>query len=311
MEGVLLQATYYTYEWYRKDTGTVFYVGKGKGRRWQETKDRNPKFINYVKKYPCAVRKVHKNLTEEQAYAKEVELIALYRKQGQCECNFTDGGDAPPLHVGADAPNSRRVVQLGLSGEYIRTWDYLSEVEKELGLQNSRIVACCKGKYGKKSYGGYMWVYEEDYDPRKTYIYKKETNRRPILQYDFGGKFVKEWSSAKEASIALGLRRSSLCMCCKGAYKSCGGYIWRYKNGDKIDLVIDIEPPTKSPTPIVQLDLDGKYIQTFKDATAAIRSIGKPQKECAKILACCKGKRKTAYKYKWCYEYDYKESANK
>lgn len=306
-----METMYYTYEWYRKDTGAVFYVGKGKGRRYQEKKDRNPKFRNYVAKYPCGVRKVHKNLSEEDAYAKEIELIAFYKARGQCECNFTEGGDAPPLHVGADAPNSRRVVQLDLNGQYVRTWSYIGEVEKVLGLQNSRITACCQGKYGKKSYGGYMWVYEEDYDPGKVYIYEKETNSRPILQYDFAGHFIKEWGSAKEASVALGLRRSSLCMCCKGTYKSCGGYIWRYKDGDKIDRVINVEPPSRSPTPIVQLNLDGEYIKTFKDATAAIRSIGKPQKECAKILACCKGKRKTAYKYKWCYEYDYRESANK
>lgn len=296
---------YYTYAWYFGDTGNVFYIGKGHGRRHREKKDRNDKFKKYISKHICHVKKIHEGLTEQEAYDKEIELIAHYKQLGQCECNFTVGGDAPPVHIGAEAPNRRSVVQLSLSGEYIKTWPYISKVEKELRLQNTRITVCCKGGYGNKSYGGFMWVYEEEYDKNKNYEYIRETNRKPILQYDLAGNFVKEWEGAIQVTGELGFRRSSLCSCCKGDIKSCGGYIWRYKDGDEVQKIIKVKPHKTIPTPVVQLTLDGRYIRTFKDATQAVISLGKKQSDCAKVLGCCKGKRKTAYKYKWVYEYDH------
>ena len=220
---------FYIYEWYFNNTGNVFYVGKGKGRRYRDEKGRNQKFTRYISKCDCSVRKVYENLTEKDAYAKEIELIAFYKSSGQCSCNFTIGGDAPPTHYGIDAPNRRSVIQLDLNGQYVKTWDYICQVEKELKILNNAIVRCCKNKRGGKSIGGFMWVYAEDYNPKNKYVYKIGSVSRPILQYDLLGNFIKEWESGKAASDKTGLRRSSLCSCCKGNYKSSGGYIWRYK----------------------------------------------------------------------------------
>lgn len=51
-----------------------------------------------------------------------------------------------------------------------------------------------------------------------------------VLQYDLQGNFIKEWSSIKEVKEQLNIRHSSICGCCKGRYKTAGGYIWRYKD---------------------------------------------------------------------------------
>lgn len=60
----------------------------------------------------------------------------------------------------------------------------------------------------------------------------KNPNAKPILQYSKSGKFIKEWSCAKEAGFKLLIDSSSISKCCRKVpkYKSAGGYIWKYKN---------------------------------------------------------------------------------
>ena len=53
--------------------------------------------------------------------------------------------------------NSKKILQLTKSGEFIREWSSLSEAERELGIASSNICSCCQGKY--KSAGGYVWEY--------------------------------------------------------------------------------------------------------------------------------------------------------
>jgi uncharacterized protein YxeA len=222
---------FYVYAWKFRDTGNVFYVGKGKGRRYKETKDRNDKFIKYVNKFDCHVEKLAENLSESDAYQKEIELIAYYKSIGQCDCNFTIGGDAPPTHYGINAPNRRAVVQLTLDGKYVRTWDYIHEVEKTIGVANNSIVSCCKQKTSKSA-GGFLWVYESEYNPNDNYSCVRNTNAKKILQYSMNGDFIKEWDSAKQVCNELGYNRTHLCNCCKGNYKSTNGYKWIYKQGE-------------------------------------------------------------------------------
>ena len=54
---------------------------------------------------------------------------------------------------------SRKILQYSKSGEFIREWTGAHEVERVLGINNSNIIACCKGKL--KSSGGFVWKYKE------------------------------------------------------------------------------------------------------------------------------------------------------
>lgn len=223
---------FYTYEWFFVDTGKVFYVGKGHGRRYKERRDRNDKFKKYISKYECASRIVNQNLTEEESFQKEIEEIAKYKAVGWCECNFTPGGDAPPVHCGAEASYSKKVVQISKDGKYIKTWGCVIDAAKSLGISEGRISSCCKKKYGKVSHGGYLWVYASEYSPSKIYNYLPKTNAKRLTQFSTNGLFkIRTWDSAKEAEAQTGVRRSSICSCCKGTYKTAGGYVWRYETG--------------------------------------------------------------------------------
>lgn len=48
--------------------------------------------------------------------------------------------------------------QYSLDGEYIRSWNTMSEASKELGIAVSSISLCCKGNYKKA--GGFTWKME-------------------------------------------------------------------------------------------------------------------------------------------------------
>ena len=69
---------------------------------------------------------------------------------------------------GKENPSSIPIVQLSKDGKFIRRWCSAREVERELGIRNGHITACCKGK--RNSAGGFRWVYATDYNPAKQSI---------------------------------------------------------------------------------------------------------------------------------------------
>lgn len=60
---------------------------------------------------------------------------------------------------------NRQISQIDINtGEIIKIWPMMSEIEKVLNINHSLIVACCKLKPQHKTAGGYAWRYAEDYN---------------------------------------------------------------------------------------------------------------------------------------------------
>lgn len=55
---------------------------------------------------------------------------------------------------------SQKVNQYDLSGNFIKTWNSMKEIERTLKIHHSCISACCKGK--QKYSNGYIWKYYEN-----------------------------------------------------------------------------------------------------------------------------------------------------
>ena len=70
-------------------------------------------------------------------------------------------------------------------------------------------------------------------------LVKRYPNSFPkaVLQYSIDGRFIKEWPSATDASLGLGLNIiAGIGMVCKGKRKTAGGFIWKYKEvGDSLE----------------------------------------------------------------------------
>jgi hypothetical protein len=85
---------FYTYEHIRNDTGVVFYVGKGRGRRIDARYDRNIHWKRIVAKAGgFSTRFVVNSVDEELAFLVEMERIDQLRRTDVVLCNMTNGGE--------------------------------------------------------------------------------------------------------------------------------------------------------------------------------------------------------------------------
>lgn len=97
---------FYVYQHRRKDDGRIFYVGKGKGKRAYSLV-RGLFWKRVVAKHGFIVEFLKTDLTEEDAFALEIETIRLYRSQDIELINLTDGGEGTTGRVTSDESRVR------------------------------------------------------------------------------------------------------------------------------------------------------------------------------------------------------------
>lgn len=119
-EASLLRSDFYVYVLFRPDTGSPFYVGKGTRRRFETTmcgskgshKDRILKKARGLGQSVPRV-KVASGLTEEQAFQRELALIAaIGRLPNGPLVNATDGGEGMSGHLPSEKTNNKRRMSL-------------------------------------------------------------------------------------------------------------------------------------------------------------------------------------------------------
>lgn len=80
--------------------------------------------------------------------------------------------------IGNKGKTAVSILQFTKDGNFVRKWDSMSDAKQELGIKSS-LSGYCGNKYGRKSVGGYIWQYADDYEriPFKVFdleIYKKK-----------------------------------------------------------------------------------------------------------------------------------------
>lgn len=78
---------------------------------------------------------------------------SLYLINGQQKPTWQD-------KTGIECPNSIKVNQYDLQNNFIKQWDSLRDVQRELNIFAVGISRCCKGK--QKTAGNYKWRYAND-----------------------------------------------------------------------------------------------------------------------------------------------------
>lgn len=95
--------------------------------------------------------------------------------------------------------------------------------------------------------------------------------RKPILQYDMNGNFIKEYEGADFTEFPCG---TNISICCKDKINSAYGFVWRYKVSDNIPLKIIV--PKVSSThkrKVLKYDFVGNLVQEYNSVTDAANSI--------------------------------------
>lgn len=55
---------------------------------------------------------------------------------------------------------SKQIAQYTFDGQLVKIWPSAMEIQRQLGISNSNIIACCKGKL--KQTHGFIWKYWEE-----------------------------------------------------------------------------------------------------------------------------------------------------
>lgn len=212
---------YYVYEWFDLDNGDVFYVGKGRGDRYQKSKRRNDLFDAYVSGHNCDVRIVKRFDSECDAFQFEHESIEKYKSVGQCYANIAPGGRGTQFMTG-----DKNLM-------YGKPW-YNEDTPEEKIAEWKRKVACLgernamfgvppKERMDADTYSGWIEKHKQiigDKNPNfgnrklsKRYeenpeLAKEKQSRPgikngrciPIEMYDLNGDFVKAFDYIQECA---------------------------------------------------------------------------------------------------------------
>ena len=83
---------FYIYVHTKTTDNSIFYVGRGVGRRCANVKNRNAHWNNIVAKHGFFAEIIESNLTSDEANEREKFWIKNFKDSGNKLCNLTDGG---------------------------------------------------------------------------------------------------------------------------------------------------------------------------------------------------------------------------
>jgi hypothetical protein len=192
-----------------------------------------------------------------------------------------------PMKIQPYTPDDagKRIVQLSPDGsEFLKTHESAVKAASELGLLSNHISSCCTGTRG--SSGGFMWLFEEDYDytlpegKKSKAFYQSESEKlanersatakhKLVAQYSLKGSFIQIFDSIKDASIQTKTDRISIGDCCRGKSKSANGFLWSFSHGYTPDTIEPYKRSRRSDSYLVgQYDLQGNLISVFENLSA-------------------------------------------
>ena len=290
---------FYTYIHYTLNENIPFYVGKGKGYRCLSV-DRSQWWQNVVNKHNYYIVIDSINLTEEQAFLREKELVIKFgRKQnGGTLVNLTDGGEGVsgkiytdeerkakslymknhpeiwehlPHGYGEDNPNygnkgdlnplSKKVIKLSLNGEYIT--EYNSTVEA--GLNNdslpSAIAAVCNNH--RNQLKGFFYVYKDDYESGNYSLHLGVTNKKAVYQIDpINLNIIKEYNCINDVTKD-GFNATNVSQVCRGEKNSHKNFTWCFVN-DYESFKQNYKPSKNIFKPFMKIDkITGEVLKEY------------------------------------------------
>ncbi|MDZ7658520.1 NUMOD1 domain-containing DNA-binding protein [Fodinibius sp.] len=218
----------------------------------------------------------HRDIYEEKLNEKEIRWI---KKLGAYKdgYNQTTGGEATyDVYT--------KVLQYDLEGKFIREWDSIKEANLHLNVSDNSVSGIPRVCLGISNVAfGYQWRYKKSED------FPQHIGPVPsdywVLQYDKEGNFIQKFRTPSIAAEKLDIENggNKIAECAKNDnYITAYGFQWRYQETDDFpkkiktaeeqnDLLKHYEEKAK---PVIQYDLEGNYINTFRTTDEAAEQTG-------------------------------------
>lgn len=136
---------------------------------------------------------------------------------------YNDESDIGPIEL-----KEKSVYQFDLLGNLIKSWKSGAEASKQFNNPTAAKTAIhnvCK-KITRQAYG-YYWSYTNkfEYDPFKSGV--------AIAKYNDAGEFIESYTSITEAAKQNNIKTpANINAAIRGSQKRCGGFRWRYFDGN-------------------------------------------------------------------------------
>lgn len=191
---------------------------------------------------------------KKQAFALEEQLVNSTLLKSKSVYNQALGGQGSCIE-----DTLKTVYMFDLNGNYLRSFKSSRDAAFYINPDNVEVARqAIKNNCRKatKSSLGYYWSYSKEF--------LKEDNKKwsKVAQYTLSGKFIRYFDSISEAEELLHL--NSIYQAINKNYQ-CGGYQWKYYEGDCSDISPLIS--TKSKFDTIAIDLytkEGEFIKSFK-----------------------------------------------
>lgn len=255
---------FYVYLHYTKDTGELFYIGKGRRDRARQTKSRRSVYWNRkVEKHGRVVRYYATGLSEELAYQIEDHLVALCGLDSLC--NLKAGGG--PTAGGYTPTEATRAKLREANLKYNREIGFSPERKANMRAAGLRRMACPKARAQVRD--ALVEYYKDPSNRVKTSEATKKAMQRPEVKAK-----LKAYHSSPEAKALK-----------SEVFKRYASDPWNKKKHQK-----------RVYSPTLALGFP-----SLTDAKEYLREQGWSKALTSKITEACQGKRGTAYKHRWVY----------
>ena len=240
------------------------YIGNGIGKKNIATVLRNPTtaFQYAVEKYG------YKNFkratlfvfdTEEEAYAKEAEIVNLEFVKRRDTYNTSLGGYGGTTYD--------PIYQYDLDGNFIKKWDGTCFAVKHYNCNPSRFLMAIRDK--RSAFESY-WT--KEYVDHLDVSDHKKSIRSEIYQFDINGNLIKTWDSVNQIVSEAKLSRASVDEAIQKSkmFKDC---YW-IKNKNDLWNIIKSDIDNKQKKPISRYKPSGELIKTYINITICCKEIG-------------------------------------
>ena len=134
----------------------------------------------------------------------------------------------------SDAQNKKPVNVYRMNGSFVCRYESVNRASQETNVPLRNVSACLAKKVGYAK--GYVFRYVDDNEGNKienvvtTDRHHRENvgHKRRVRQIGFNGKVMAEYKSIEEAYRVTSVCKNSIYLCCRGKYKTAGGYKWEY-----------------------------------------------------------------------------------